>query len=400
MRGGSATRRTVRPTSDPNAGGTKLAAPEVRWIQRQLARGADIVVVDEGPGFTGSSILPVVDALVAAGAPRQRILVVCTRGPGGSPQSGPDGEGRWNGLRVVVVGPRRTSLRGFVPMAPGSWRRRFLRPEAPWPACWSWMERAKALSDDGRVLVKFEGLGRVGAEAAARALAVAQAGYGPRTRWLAGGLVAYEVSAAARAACGSALEPADVDRVADYCAWRSLVLRHEQALDPRPLVAMVRENAAMVLGVDVPVVPDVVRPVVADARMMPHEWVAVPGQPLIKTDAASHGDDPLFPGPTDAAWDVAGTIVEWRLPVGAMDRLIDRYVRRSGDRGVRSRLPAWLMAYALHALARAELAAASCDDPMERARLEREADARLRWLRVAYRRRLLGVTGPELAAGA
>jgi hypothetical protein len=387
MRGGSATRRTVRPVADPIADVTKLDAQEVRWIARQLERGADFVVMDEEPAL-GSSVASVSDALVAAGVPRERIFVVCTR-------ARPSHD-----LRVAIAGPRRGSPRGFVSLPAGGWRRRFLRPEAPWPACWPWMERAKALSDDGCVLLKFEGLGRYGAEAAARARTVADAGFGPRARWLGGGLVAYEVHPSARSACASMLGPSDVDRVADYCAWRSLVLRHEGPLDPRPVHAMLRNNAAQALGVDVGVSPEVVRPVIADGRMMPHEWVVVAGRPLLKTDAVSHGDDPLFPGPTDAAWDVAGAIVEWRLPVGAIDRLVDRYVRRSGDRSVRSRLPAWLLAYALQGVARAELAAAGCDDAMERSRLEREADARRRWLRVAWRRGLLGRIGPALDAGA
>jgi hypothetical protein len=398
MRGGSATRRTVRPVADPFADVTKLDSQDLRWIRRQLERGADFVVVDEEPAL-GSSVASVTDALVATGVPRERIFVVCTHAPHAWQRHVADARRRRD-LHVAVVGPRRGSPRGFVSLPAGGWRRRFLRPEAPWPACWPWMERAKALSDDGSILIKFEGLGRYGAEAAARAQTVADAGFGPRARWLGGGLVAYEVHPTARSACASMLGPSDVDRAADYCAWRSLILRHEGPLDPRPLHAMLRINAAVTLGVDARVVPDVVRPVIADGHMMPHEWIVVAGRPLMKTDAVSHGDDPLFPGPTDAAWDVAGTIVEWRLPVGAIERLVDRYVRRSGDRGLRSRLPAWLLAYALHGLARTELAAAGCDDSIERARLEREADARRRWLRVAWRRGLLGRIGPALDAGA
>ena len=36
-----------------------------------------------------------------------------------------------------------------------------------------------------------------------------------------------------------------------------------------------------------------------------------------------HGDDHFFPGPTDIAWDLAGTIVEWEL-APAVDRTADR----------------------------------------------------------------------------
>jgi len=53
--------------------------------------------------------------------------------------------------------------------------------------------------------------------------------------------------------------------------------------------------------------------VFCDAHMMPHEWLELGDGRLLKLDGAAHGDDHFFPGPCDIAWDLAGTIVEWKL---------------------------------------------------------------------------------------
>jgi hypothetical protein len=133
--------------------------------------------------------------------------------------------------------------------------------------------------------------------------------------------------------------------------------------------------------VDVRVPLVVSRPCTPDARLMPYEWRRDAAGVSLKTDAASHGDDQLFPGPTDVAWDLAGAILEWRMPGPAIDSFLERYVHRSGDRGVRARLPAWLFAYAAFRLAWLVLAEACVDEIVERRCLAREARSLRRWMR-------------------
>jgi hypothetical protein len=385
-RRGAAERRTVRPRGDPWARVTALEPGDLRWVLHHASRGASFVVTDEGPGLSGSSLLSVVDALAAAGVTADRVFVLCTRMPDPSTLVAPDAARRWRRLQVAVASPRPRSPAGYAPLRPGAWRGRFLGPEASWPACWPWMERSKALSDDGGVLLKFEGLGRHGAAAAHRALVLHAAGFGPCARPLGDGWLAYDVVPGGVASAREVDELA-VDRLADYCVWRSRAFRHDGAIDVAPLQRMAHTNAALVLGTGVDLDLGIERPVVADARMMAHEWIG--GRRLLKTDGTSHGDDHLFPGPTDAAWDLAGAIVEWRLSFRAIGRLLDRYQRGSGDHRVRKRLGPWLLAYCLHHVARCRLAAPTCAWGGESGRLEREAEARLRWLRVATGKLLL-----------
>jgi len=112
------------------------------------------------------------------------------------------------------------------------------------------------------------------------------------------------------------------------------------------------------------------RLVITDSRMMPHEWIAG-GERMMKTDGASHGDDHLFPGPTDIAWDLAGVIAEWDLEGSRQDFLIAEYQRRSGDNAT-SRLPAYLLAYSVFRMACCRMGAGAMAAWEECYRLQRE----------------------------
>ena len=112
------------------------------------------------------------------------------------------------------------------------------------------------------------------------------------------------------------------------------------------------------------------RPVIADARMMPHEWVGTTSGAMIKTDGAGHGDDHFFPGPCDIAWDLAGAIIEWKLPPSAADFLMDAYRRLSGD-NPRSRLDHYLLAYALFRTGYCKMASEAMQGTDEHGRLLR-----------------------------
>ena len=136
---------------------------------------------------------------------------------------------------------------------------------------------------------------------------------------------------------------------------------------------MTHMNLERALGVSNSVALPVERPVIADAHMMPHEWIYCADGRLLKVDAASHGDDHFFPGPTDIAWDLAGAITEWKLDSEGTELLVSEYNRRSGD-AVEPRLRAYLIAYCAFRLGFTLSAAQSVGDTKERTRFESEAE--------------------------
>jgi hypothetical protein len=248
------------------------------------------------------------------------------------------------------------------------------------------MERLKALSADGRTLRKFEGLGRHGAAAHARAWRLAEAGFAvpPRDAPDAQGFVGYAfhpgrpLGAAGRGAALAA-------HLGRYAAARAqLCPADATAADQSGFWDMVRTNVALELGEPAAarVAPVAwARPAITDARLAPHEWIAgADGRPW-KTDAAAHGDDHFFPGPTDVAWDLACAVVEWDLEADLREALLAAYQHAAGE-DARPRLPAFTVAYAAFR-ARLAVMAGHASPPDDAARWRRDHARYARALRAA-----------------
>ncbi|WP_437587425.1 hypothetical protein [Sorangium sp. So ce1000] len=368
-RGIRAVRATVRPTGHPYDRRVELDARQLRWVQDGIAEGARFWVADEGPGLSGSSFLAVGDALVRAGVPRASVVFLGSRAPDPDALLAPDGACRWRSFRSErAEGAAPLPEDAGEPIGAGAWRRRCYEDEARWPPSWTSMERLKYLSPDERRVLKFEGMGRYGAECLERAHGVFRAGFGPEP-WDEGqGFLSYPWLPG-RPLQADELSAVELDRLADYCAFRASAFPvPSPAVDE--LIAMVRTNFSLEMRRELPgeLHLELARPVIADGRMDPHEWRRFPSGELVKVDACGHGDDHFLPGPTDIAWDLAGAIVEWRMPRGAQRAFLERYRRRSGDDPER-RLPAYLLAYALLRLGHAAMAEASLADEGEALRL-------------------------------
>jgi hypothetical protein len=61
----------------------------------------------------------------------------------------------------------------------------------------------------------------------------------------------------------------------------------------------------------------------ADGRLAPHEWLLTPEGRLVKTDAGGHDLDHTAVGPQSVLWDAAGLIVEWDLSMRAAADLLE-----------------------------------------------------------------------------
>ncbi|XXY53384.1 hypothetical protein WME91_19835 [Sorangium sp. So ce269] len=368
-RGIRAERTTVRPTGHPYDRRVELGAGQRRWVQEGIAEGAQFWVADEGPGFSGSSFLSTGDALAGAGVPRGDIVFLGSRTPDPDALVAPDGARRWRSFRAERV-ESVTQLPGDAGefIGGGQWRRRHYVDESRWPPSWTTMERFKCLSRDGNRILKFEGMGRYGAECLERALGVSRAGFGPEPRDEGQGFFSYPWIQGRPLQAGD-LSTAVLERLADYCAFRASAFPvPSPAADE--LIAMARTNFSTEMGSELPgeLHLEIARPVLVDGKMDPHEWLRSSSGELFKVDASGHGDDHFLPGPTDIAWDLAGAMIEWQMAGDARRAFLERYRRRSGDDPER-RLPAYLLAYALLRLGYAAMAAASLADDGEARRL-------------------------------
>ncbi|MFB3915255.1 MAG: hypothetical protein ACE14M_00880 [Terriglobales bacterium] len=372
-RGMRISRITVRPIGHPYDRRTELTSEQLRWVAAQRAGEAEFLVVDEGPGMSGSSFLSVGEALLGAGVAREHIHFLCSREPNPDMLCARDARERWLGFRAhYAYANSHLPPQARIYVGGGHWREHLYSDPSNWPASWTQMERLKFLSPDKRTLFKFEGLGRFGSEVHRRAQLLGEAGFSPAPQGFLDGFGRYPMVP------GAMLQATSINRelllrMAAYCAFRAMAMRSADGQQPQAIEDMVRFNVREEFGIELEEVGPfhAAIPVIVDGRMLPHEWRQTSDGSILKLDGTSHGDDHFFPGPTDIAWDLAGAIAEWNLRGEAADYLIQQYRRRTGD-DPRRRLPGFLLAYTVFRMAYCKMAADTVCGSGEEFRLLRD----------------------------
>jgi hypothetical protein len=379
-------RISVRPTGHPYDRVTTLRDSHRQLVGDYNQRSATFLIVDEGPGLSGSSFLSVGDALHDLGVAKDRIVFICSRTSDPDALVAQDAGSRWRTFKSFVAASTRTSpMSNSVPISGGHWRSRVFtqsrysgmpyRNSDSWPAVWEQLSPAKYLSLDGNTFFKYEGLGRYGAAVRERTNLVAESGFTIRCTIADNGFSAFPWIE------GTLLSLDDLSsdllrHFAEYLAFRSRTFLSDRA-DRATLEEMSRFNFELVVGRELHQHFEltVERPVIADARMMPYEWMRTDDSKLIKLDCAAHGDNHFLPGSTDIAWDLAGVILEWQLTEDARDYFLDCYERASGDHP-RPRLQNYILAYAAFQAGYGMMAASSLGESNgeEKKRLLRDHD--------------------------
>lgn len=371
-RGCAVERTTVRPTGHPFDRRTEFTPAQTKQIRDAAARQASFVIVDEGPGMSGSSLLSVADALEELGVPRSDVVLLCAHQPNVAALCAPRAADRWSRLRVVAAQPKFDMPHdAATDWSGGQWRSHLYPDPASWPAVWPQVERLKFLSRDGTRLYKFEGIGPFGAAPMERAQIAAAARWSPRVEDARNGFAAY-ARLNARPLHPSDLDATLLELLARYCDFRRREMSCRQP-SLEPLREMLRVNMREEFSEEYEPGDEgeIAHPVIADARMMPHEWLLDVDGRIWKTDLCSHADDHFYPGATDIAWDLAGAIVEWEMDRDAIEVFLARYAQLSGD-DASARLPFFLRAYSAFRLGFCRMAAQSCAE--ERERLARAAE--------------------------
>ena len=373
--GFAAERITVRPQGHPYNRTLDFTPEQIAVVSGAVSCDASFAVVDEGPGLSGSSFLAVAEALERAGAPTEKITLVSSHAPNVEALCAENAARRWRRLRCIpVAGEARRPAEAVEFIGGGQWRSRVFAEECEWPAAWTNLERLKYLSstEQGeRQFFKFAGLGHYGDAVLERERKVAAAGFGLMPREESDGFISYPLIE------GQPLFPSDLSaevltKIAAYCAFRMQAFSVELS-DLNALQEMADHNLQEI-GLDLAVDLRLERPVIADGRMQPHEWLLSREGKLLKADSGSHGDDHFFPGPTDIAWDLAGAIVEWQMNEDQTAEFLNRYHRASGD-DASARIDGFIKAYAVFRLAYCLMAANAMNGSDEQTRLQRAAAA-------------------------
>lgn len=338
---------TVRPFGDPFD--RKVEFPEL------IEADAHYVIVDEGPGLSGSSFGAVADALEAAGVPPDRVAFVPSHDGDLGPHASAAHRRRWGRAQRVAAQLDTGFLRErFGPIAEFS--------------SGSFGERRKyrGTHQGKSVLIKFAGLGRIGERKFAMARTLHGAGFIPEPVGLAHGFLIERW-------CGDASElPWDakpVEEIAAYLGARARLFPAgpSDGADPGLLLQMCRRNLSVALGDGVLPALDawpsrlselsrrIVR-VRTDNRLDRGHWLRLPNGRLMKTDALDHHCAHDLIGCQDIAWDVAGATVEFGLDHREAERLIQETEDASDRQIDRELLDFYRLAYCCFRLGQARLA--------------------------------------------
>lgn len=310
---------TLRPVGHPFDRKLSLSPA----LATELLDGyAHYVIVDEGPGLSGSSFGAVADWLEDHGIPAERIAFLPGHAGDLGPQASERHRQRWRCAQRPVAS-LDTHLQGWVEkllgpldaplsdIGAGQWRPLWSASELDWPPVNPTWERSKLLARRGSDtwLVKFAGLGRIGAEKLTLAQQLNKAGFGAEVAGVAHGWLVqrwFQEAAPTRPT---------IDELARYLRLRSS-LPAEQGAPLADLLAMARHNVPALRNwsADVDALQPRVRPVRVDGRMAAHEWLRLPSGQLLKTDALDHHASHDLVGCQDLAWDLAGAAVELDLP--------------------------------------------------------------------------------------
>ena len=348
---------------------------------------AYFLIVDEGPGLSGSSLAGAADRLSRLGIPDERIVFFPSWIPDEASLLSADARRRWRRHRKYTTTFEATWIdngRLLPEVAPdalrdlsaGRWRALIYQDESEYPAVQPQHERRKylcrtpLLGDGSRhspSLLKFAGLGRYGRATLARAQRLAEVGFAPRALGLANGFLVLEFLPAQPARPRS-VDSELLERIARYLAFIKREFPTGQSAPVDEIVHMVQTNTLEGLGPEwaqrldpVACAGNALRDhstVEIDGRMLPHEWLRT-SSGWLKVDGTDHFADHFFPGTQDIAWDIAATCLEFALSRTQAEYLIERYQVLVRDQTIRQRLPFYAVTYAAYRLGYATLAAAT-----------------------------------------
>lgn len=321
---------TLRPGGDPFARSLKIA-PEL--AETILAGERHYVIVDEGPGLSGSSFGSVADWLEDHGIAADRIAFL----PGHSGELGPQASERhrtrWQmaqrpqaqvdrlaGWVGDVVGP----IDEWTDLSAGAWRPRWNAPEEQWPPIVPAWERMKYLVRAGgrSWQVRFAGLGTSGRDKLELAKLLETSELGPEVGGLTHGWLIQRWHDDAVPTLPTEAE------LRGYLALRA-DLDAPQGASLAELVSVANRNVPTLAGwtPGIATLQNRVRPVRIDGRLHRHEWLRLPGGRLLKADALDHHRGHDLIGAQDIAWDEAGAAVELEIELPSANPRLTAFYR-------------------------------------------------------------------------
>jgi hypothetical protein len=297
------------------------------------------VLIDEGPDRGAAAAA---DWLEDHGVALSHITFMPSRAGEPAATASARHRRRWRSARRLALEtdaaplvPRWLGLADDHPLldlSAGAWRGELCGAPADWPVAVVHQERRKYFfqaADGEPCLAKYEGPGPFGAEAFARARALAALALVPAPLGLRHGFLVSRWETATPLSLG---REHDREALSEAVVRYLVAIGHTPAGDgatPARLLAMARHNTGEALGGELALALDryeeelsrlthAALPVATDNKMHACEWLERPDGTFLKADALHHHRDRSLVGSQDLFWDVAGAEVELGLDGDAL----------------------------------------------------------------------------------
>jgi hypothetical protein len=389
-------RLTVRPAGEPFR--RKVELPT-------LPKHKIGIVVDEGPGISGSSMAAVAVALKRAGVSDVSFLPGHSGEPGAaaSPEirqlwatipryTAPLAQLRWNGLSLTETLALKAAEICDVPagfevvedLSAGHWRKLAFPMEQDWPAVAGRFERMKFCCANRRgpsVLWKFAGLGPTAEATLGTLSARAEQGYAPEPLATFRGFVAMPWIDGQRLTRADSRASDVLEHIGRYivAAANKPLSSGESAAAIARLKEIIDCNTAEALGHHW---ADRARDWAeyasigegssgyGDGHLAPYNWIRTSDGQILKTDCEGHDSDHTIVGRQLLLWDVAAALVEWDLGVENAAPLLAP-IREAAVRLDWDALTFYQIAYAAFRIGLSSLTVEVTADTNERSRLNK-----------------------------
>jgi hypothetical protein len=391
-------RCSVRPTGNPFHRTTSL--------DHHLNHRSWVIIADEGPGLSGSSMASAATAVVEAGGDAQRLSFF--PGHAGEPGAKATPEVRcwwetiprfvtsqrslrWDGnsLRQCLADKSMNGPAQFEDMSDGAWRAKVYPDESCWPPSTRPFGSIKVRCSDsnGRsVIWNFVGLGPWidhqadgSSQALTQSLDRAKQGWSPVPLGTSHGYLALPWIPGAPLRPSDARDPKIIENIGRYVVQVGRPPMHsdEHFAATERLAQMLYWNTKEAIGnmaaehtrkffAQAQSLRDC--PCYGDGRMAPHKWLRTGDGRIWKTDSFGHYADHTVIGKQPLLWDVAGTLIEWKLDARSAARLV-AIIEQAGVMVDEEVLKFYCLAYAAFKLGQMMLCEETESEPGEKARI-------------------------------
>lgn len=353
-----------------------------------------VIIADEGPGLSGSSIGGTLSAVKDLNVPNDRTVIFPSWLPSADRFISENARALWNDYKKytgsfenqwILNGrlERNLNKRLDCEISAGMWRSRFIPEASDYPPVHPHHERRKYLLVDNSEkmnscwIAKFVGLGKYGASNVSRAQKLAEMGFTPSVDQFSNGFAVMPF-VEGKAVKASDLDESLIDFVKEYLLFIQKKMGASIQVSYDQMFEMIYTNVKEGLGEEWCRCLEKLSPqtsslyeeaaVAIDGHMMPHDFLKTKNG-FVKVDHIEHHSDQFFHGVQNICWDIAGFCVEFELDKRKREHFLKNFI--STDSFVYKRQQFFNVAYLAFRLGYVSLAADSLKGEPDAERFEK-----------------------------